>query len=72
MFKTDYLIFGFSIFFILIIPCLLFIGYGFNLNKKMTWKIMAMVLFTPWVVGSMIKIYLHYIGKITLPWSYFL
>ena len=38
----------------------------------MTWKIIATGLFTPWVVGSMIKIYLDYIGKITLPWSYFL
>lgn len=72
MSKTDYLILGFSIFFIWIIPSLFFIGYGFKLNKKMTWKIIATGLFTPWGVGSMIKIYLDYIGKITLPWSCFL
>jgi hypothetical protein len=72
MSKTDYLILGFTVFFIWIIPSLFLIGYGFKLNKKMTWKIIATGLFTPWVVGSMIKIYLDSLGKITLPWSYFL
>lgn len=47
MYKTDYLILGFSIFLIWIIPSLFWIGYGFKLNKKKTWKIIVTDLFTP-------------------------
>ncbi len=55
-----------------IIPSLLFIGYGFKLNRNLFWKIIGTGLVTPWVIGSIVKIYLEYIGKETLPWSYFL
>lgn len=69
---NDYLILGSSIFFLLIIPSLLLIGYGLKLTKKTKWKIMTTGLFMPWLIGSLVKIYLDSLHKITLPWSYFL
>ncbi len=72
MSSNDYLILGSLLFFLWITPSLLLIGYGFKLNKKMKWKIIATGLFTPWLIGSLIKIYLDSLHKITYPWSYFL
>lgn len=72
MASKDYLILGSFLFFLWIIPCLLFIGHGFKLNLKMKWKIMATGLITPWIIGTLIKIYLDFQNKITFPWSYFL
>ena len=72
MASKDYLTLGSSLFFLWIIPCLLFIGHGFKLNLKMKWKIMATGLITPWIIGTLLKIYLDFKNKITFPWSYFL
>ncbi len=55
-----------------IIPSLVWIGYGRTINSKMAWKITTTGLITPWVIGSVVKLYLESIGKVTLPWSYFL
>ena len=72
MATNDYLILGSIVLFLWIIPSLLFIGYGFKLNSKMKWRIIATGLFTPWFIGILIKIYLDSLNKITFPWSYFL
>jgi len=72
MSTNDYLILGSIVFFLWIIPSLLIIGNGFKLNNKMKWKIISIGLFTPWFIGSLIKIYLDMQNKITYTWSYFL